>query len=87
MKEKLTDAAFAIGWSVVRKLPESTARSLFDFGAGVAWRRQGHGVQVLEGNLTRVVPDADGKELRELSRAALRSYARYYTARAARRGE
>jgi phosphatidylinositol dimannoside acyltransferase len=78
MKEEFTDGAFAVGWSVVRKLPESTARSLFDFGAGIAWRRQGHGVQVLEGNLTRVVPDADGKELRELSREALRSYARYY---------
>jgi phosphatidylinositol dimannoside acyltransferase len=78
MREKLTDAAFAVGWSVVRKLPESTARSLFDVGAGIAWRRQGHGVQVLEGNLTRVVPGAGGKELRRLSHEALRSYARYY---------
>jgi lauroyl/myristoyl acyltransferase len=78
MREKLTDIGFALGWSLVRKLPESTARSLFDVGAGIAWRRQGHGVQVLEGNLTRVVPDADGAELRELSREALRSYARYY---------
>ena len=78
MREKLTDAAYAAGWSIVRKLPESTARALFDTGAGVAWRRQGHGVQVLEGNLTRVLPDAAGTELRELSRDVLRSYARYY---------
>jgi lauroyl/myristoyl acyltransferase len=78
MKEKLIDAGYALGWSLVRKLPESTARSLFDSAAGIAWRRQGHGVQVLEGNLTRVVPDADGAELRDLSRDALRSYSRYY---------
>jgi KDO2-lipid IV(A) lauroyltransferase len=78
MKEKLIDAGFALGWSAVRKLPESAARSLFDAGGGIAWRRQGHGVQVLEGNLTRVFPDADGAEIRDLSRQTLRSYARYY---------
>jgi phosphatidylinositol dimannoside acyltransferase len=78
MKDKLIDAGYALGWSVVRKLPESTARSWFNAAAGIAWRRQGHGVQVLEGNLTRVVPNADGAELRDLSRDALRSYARYY---------
>jgi phosphatidylinositol dimannoside acyltransferase len=78
MKDKLIDAGYALGWSLVRRMPESVARELFDAAAGIAWRRQGHGTQVLEGNLTRVVPDADGKELRALSRDALRSYARYY---------
>jgi KDO2-lipid IV(A) lauroyltransferase len=52
--------------------------------AEIAWRRQGPKVQVLEANLRRVLsytehtPDVDGKELRALSRAALRSYARYW---------
>ena len=52
--------------------------------ADIAWRRQGPKVQVLEANLHRVLahsyasPDVDGKELRTLSRAALRSYARYW---------
>lgn len=78
MKERLIDAGFSLGWGLVRKLPEPAARSLFNTGAEIAWRRQGHGVQVLEGNLTRVIPGADGKELRKLSRQALRSYARYY---------
>jgi lauroyl/myristoyl acyltransferase len=78
MKERLTDIGFGLGWGLVRKLPESVARSLFNTGAEVAWRRQGHGVQVLEGNLARVIPEADGAELRRLSRQALRSYARYY---------
>jgi phosphatidylinositol dimannoside acyltransferase len=78
MREGLTSTAFSLGWAVVRKLPESWVRALFFAGANIAWRRQGHGVQVLEGNLTRVVPGASGKELRALSRAGLRSYARYY---------
>jgi phosphatidylinositol dimannoside acyltransferase len=78
MREGLTSAAFSLGWAVVRKLPENWARALFFAGADIAWRRQGHGVQVLEGNLTRVTPGASGKELRALSRQTLRSYARYY---------
>ena len=87
LKDRLGTLAFTAGWSLVRRLPESTARSLFNFGADVAWRRQGGGVQVLEGNLLRVLrtvpgfsegdPDS-GKQLRRLSRAVLRSYARQY---------
>jgi KDO2-lipid IV(A) lauroyltransferase len=69
------------------------ARALFNFGADTAWRKQGGGVQVLEGNLLRIFrtdpayspgvqPDGsyvdEGKELRTLSREVMRSYARYY---------
>ncbi len=88
LRERLTSAAFGAGWTLVCRMPESWARALFMAGAGIAWRRQGHGVQVLEGNLIRVLrtehgdsPDPaeiDGNELRTLSRAVLRSYARYY---------
>jgi KDO2-lipid IV(A) lauroyltransferase len=87
LRERVTSAAFGAGWTLVCRLPESWARALFRFGADLAWRRQGRGVQVLEGNLLRVLrTDAadsgyahvDGKELRSLSRKVLRSYARYY---------
>jgi lauroyl/myristoyl acyltransferase len=88
VRERLVSAAFGAGWTLVCRLPESWARALFMLGADIAWRRQGHGVQVLEGNLLRVLrtnaadsPDrrsVDGKELRALSRKVLRSYARYY---------
>src|SRR6516162_8910203 len=88
LRERVISAAFGAGWTLVCRLPESWARVLFRFGADIAWRRQGHGVQVLEGNLLRVIrTDAadsletqpiDGKELRTLSRKVLRSYARYY---------
>jgi KDO2-lipid IV(A) lauroyltransferase len=126
-RERLLSAAFGAGWNLVCRLPESMASALFNFGADIAWRRQGPGVRVLEGNLVRVLrtdsassgtataaskaavpaggtPDADGSaastatapepypagvadgpyppvdgaELRKLSRAVLRSYARYY---------
>jgi phosphatidylinositol dimannoside acyltransferase len=79
MKDRLLSGAFAAGWALVCRIPESWARWLFAFGAEIAWRRQGKGVQVLEGNLLRVLgPDADGAALRAMSRKVLRSYARYY---------
>ena len=69
LRERLTSAAFEVGWVAVCRVPESWARAAFTLGADIAWRRQGHGVQVLEGNLRRVIgPDADSVELRKLSR-------------------
>ena len=79
IKDQVVSAAFKAGWNLVCRLPETWARRLFTFGADIAWRRQGGGVQVLEGNLLRVLgPDTDGAELRAMSRAVMRSYARYY---------
>ncbi len=109
LRERLYSAAFSAGWGLVCRLPESVARFLFNLGADVAWSRQGAGVQVLEGNLLRVLrtgecsspgqpstsgeagevrkrvleaadsgPEGEGEELRALSRAVMRSYARYY---------
>ena len=102
LRERLSGAAFGAGWDLVSRLPESVARGLFNFGADIAWRRQGGGVRVLEGNLTRILgtdrgsastadspgpvadgtgagrPKEEGAELRALSRAVMRSYARYY---------
>jgi len=79
VRERLTDAAYASGWSLVCRVPEPWARGAFEFGADLAWRRQGHQVQVLEANLRRVIgPAATGKELRALSRQTMRSYSRYW---------
>jgi KDO2-lipid IV(A) lauroyltransferase len=87
LRDRLFTAAFSAGWSLVCRLPEPWARALFEFGADVAWRRQGAGVQVLEGNLVRVLrttagdsltPAEFGAGLRAMSRAVMRSYARYY---------
>jgi phosphatidylinositol dimannoside acyltransferase len=84
LSERLTGFAYRLGWKLICRLPESWARWAFTKVADIAWRRQGPKVQVLEANLRRVLsfkdgsPDVDGKELRALSRAALRSYARYW---------
>jgi phosphatidylinositol dimannoside acyltransferase len=79
LSERVVTVGFRLGWGALVRVPEPWARWAFMTVADIAWRRQGPGVQVLEGNLRRVIgPDADGKELRTLSRAALRSYARYY---------
>jgi phosphatidylinositol dimannoside acyltransferase len=84
LSERLTGLAYQLGWKLICRLPESWARWAFTKVADIAWRRQGPKVQVLEANLRRVLsykyesPDVDGKELRALSRAALRSYARYW---------
>ncbi len=79
VRDRLTDAGYALGWSLVCRVPESWARGAFEFGADLAWRRQGPRVQVLESNLRRVTgPSVTGKELRALSRQTMRSYARYW---------
>jgi len=77
--DRLADAGYGLGWSAVCRLPESWAQRGFRFTADRAWRRRGPGVQVLEGNLRRVIgSQAPGGELRALSRQAMRSYARYW---------
>jgi lauroyl/myristoyl acyltransferase len=84
LSERLTGVAYQLGWKLICRMPESWARWAFTKVADIAWRRQGPKVQVLEANLRRVLaykhgsPEVDGKELRTLSRAALRSYARYW---------
>jgi lauroyl/myristoyl acyltransferase len=79
LKDRLADTGYGMGWSVVCRLPESWAQGAFRFSADLAWRRQGRGVQVLEGNLSRVLgSQAPGGQLRALSKEAMRSYARYW---------
>jgi len=81
---KLTGWAYQLGWKLICRVPESWAHWAFTKVADIAWRRQGPKVQVLEANLHRVLsytqgtPGVDGNELRTLSRATLRSYARYW---------
>jgi phosphatidylinositol dimannoside acyltransferase len=78
-KDRLTSTAYGLGWSAVCRVPEPWAASAFREFADISWRRQGPRVQVLEGNLRRVLgPSADGAELRALSRESMRSYARYW---------
>ncbi|MDG4858951.1 phosphatidylinositol mannoside acyltransferase [Streptomyces sp. T-3] len=78
MKDKLVDGAYALGWSAVKKLPEPVAVKLGRTIADIAWKKRGKGIQRLEANYARVVPDASPERLAELSRAGMRSYMRYW---------
>ncbi|MGP6173039.1 phosphatidylinositol mannoside acyltransferase [Corynebacterium sp. A21] len=66
---------YLAGWKVIGRLPEPLARGLFRAGADYA-SGQGRGMDQLRRNLSRVV----GPEnvTRELVRASVRSYARYW---------
>ncbi|MFD8496948.1 phosphatidylinositol mannoside acyltransferase [Amycolatopsis sp. NPDC059657] len=75
---RLADWGYAAGWQIAKMLPESTGSGLFSLGADLASRRDGAGVQQLRKNLARVVPQADEAELDELTKRAMRSYARYW---------
>jgi lauroyl/myristoyl acyltransferase len=77
-QERLTDALYGLGWGAVKKLPEPVAVRLGRTIADLAWKRRGKGVQRLESNYARVVPDASPERLAELSRAGMRSYLRYW---------
>ncbi|WP_234531697.1 phosphatidylinositol mannoside acyltransferase [Streptomyces shenzhenensis] len=76
--DRLTDALYGLGWSTVKKLPEPVAVRLGTSVADLAWKQRGKGVQRLESNYAHVLPDATPERLRELSRAGMRSYLRYW---------
>lgn len=77
-RERLVDALYGAGWSTVKKLPEPVAVRLGRTIADLTWRRRGKSVLRLESNLARVVPDASPERLKQLSKAGMRSYLRYW---------
>lgn len=75
---------YRFAWKHTRRLPRPLGRGLFSLGADAAWamhrlRGGDRGVGQLEKNLARVLPDGTtDREVRRLSRAAMRSYMRYF---------
>src|SRR5215472_18873408 len=76
--ERASTLAYRAGWLAVRLIPEPMARWIFTQIADYLWRRQGKSVRQLAANLRRVRPDASEAELRQLTRAGMRSYLRYW---------
>ncbi|GAA0809584.1 phosphatidylinositol mannoside acyltransferase [Spirilliplanes yamanashiensis] len=76
MRDRLTDLGYAAAWRLVRALPLPLARAAFFAAADRAAAGRGPGAQRLERNLARVAPP--GADLAALTRAGLRSYARYW---------
>ncbi|MEV4324721.1 phosphatidylinositol mannoside acyltransferase [Microbispora rosea] len=79
LADRLVAAAYSVGWAVVRYVPERLAAGFFRVLADGLWRRRGKSVRRLEANLARVVGgDPGDPAVRELSRAGMRSYFRYW---------
>ncbi len=75
---RVADWSYALGWRLVPALPERVSGPLFSVAADLVARRAPAAVGRLRGNLSRVVPQAGPTELDDLTRRALRSYARYW---------
>lgn len=75
---QVSELGYAAGWRLVHRLPEGLTEAAFTLAADFSARRCGPGVRQLRRNLARVVPQAGEDELDELTRRALRSYARYW---------
>ncbi|MEC7363000.1 MAG: phosphatidylinositol mannoside acyltransferase, partial [Actinomycetota bacterium] len=76
--DALTTWIYDIGWKIARTLPEPVANATFRQIADALWLRRAGGVGQLERNLRRVHPDASEADIRDLSRAGMRSYMRYW---------
>lgn len=75
--DRLADAGYAAGWSLVRRLPESLARSVFDRAGAFVGGRNG-GPRQLRENLSRVLGCEPDEVPESLMVDSMRSYARYW---------
>jgi lauroyl/myristoyl acyltransferase len=75
---RAVDAAYGLGWSLSKQVPEPVAQRAFARLGDEIWRRQGRGVLRLRANLRRARPDAGEADLDHLAREAVRSYMRYW---------
>lgn len=78
MADTFTYYGYSLGWTTVRKMNEKHAYGMFEKLADRMWKRHGAPVKQYERNIRRVVPDATSAEISDLSRACMRSYARYW---------
>jgi phosphatidylinositol dimannoside acyltransferase len=77
--ERAAARMYLLAWAAVCRLPRSWMHRLFLLIADVLWWRYGAAVQQLEANLRRVLgPAASVEQLRQVSRAGMRSYLRYW---------
>lgn len=78
LSARATSAAFAAAWAVSGRLPAAFTYRTFDALAKVLYAKQGDDVLLLRKNLSRVRPGLSEQALDALTRAALRSYMRYW---------
>ncbi len=78
MKDFLVARLYFLGWSVVRRISEKSARSFFAKIGKWMYARDGKSVQRLRSNLSRVFPEMESAKLEELILRGVLSYMRYW---------
>lgn len=71
-------AGYRAGWGLTQRMPEPWVARGFDALADRAAQGDRRGVLQLRANLARARPELDDEELSDLTRAAMRSYLRYW---------
>lgn len=78
-RDRLAGLTYSAGWSLVKSLPESAAQLAFRQAADLTFARRGRSVRQLARNLRRVLgAQATPTSLAEVTKAGMRSYARYW---------
>ena len=78
MKDFLVARLYFLGWSVVRRISEKSARSFFKKIGKWMYARDGKSVKRLRSNLSRVFPEMESAKLEDLLRRGVLSYMRYW---------
>ena len=78
MKDFLVARLYFLGWSVVRRISEKSARSFFKKIGKWMYARDGKSVKRLRSNLSRVFPEMESANLEDLLRRGVLSYMRYW---------
>ena len=78
MKDFLTARAYFFGWSIIRRISEKRAASLFQRLGLWMYKRNGKSVERLRSNLARVQPELSSNDLEDLVRRGVLSYMRYW---------
>jgi KDO2-lipid IV(A) lauroyltransferase len=78
MKDFLVARLYFLGWSVVRRISEKSARSFFKKVGKWMYARDGKSVKRLRSNLSRVFPEMESAKLEDLLCRGVLSYMRYW---------
>ena len=78
MRDFLVARAYFLGWFIVRRISEKSARAMFNKIGSWMYRKNGKSVERLRSNLMRVSPELNQSELEELVRRGVLSYMRYW---------
>lgn len=78
MRDFFVARAYFFGWSIVRRISEKSAQSLFSNLGRWMYGRNGKSVDRLRSNLSRVFPKLAPKDLEVLVRKGVLSYMRYW---------